>query len=108
MLYGPNGQPRGGSITKWLEVWARYAVSAIATTILEGASSVEVSAKRFSDYNAAMDEAMKNLIWESAGKSSYYVNRFGRSSVNLPWRPEHYYALVGAFDSSDYVFDQRD
>lgn len=28
-LYGPNHQPRGGSMHSWAETWTRYAVSAI-------------------------------------------------------------------------------
>ncbi|MBP7336558.1 NAD(P)/FAD-dependent oxidoreductase [Niveispirillum sp.] len=105
ILYGPNGQPRSGAITKWLELWARYAVDGIASMMESGAGSIEVSKEKFDAYNAAMDAETKSLIWESAGQSSYYVNRFGRSSVNMPWTAEYYYLLSGRFDPADYRFD---
>lgn len=105
MLYGPNSQPRSGSMPKWLEVWGRYAAKGIATMIERGATSVEVSRDKFDAYNADIDAAARSLIWESAGKSSYYINRFGRTSVNMPWRAERYYRHVGSFDPADYRFD---
>lgn len=105
MLYGPNSQPRSGSMPKWLEIWGRYAAKGIATMVERGARSVEVSRDKFEAYNADIDEAARSLIWESAGKSSYYINRFGRTSVNMPWRAERYYRHVGAFDPADYRFD---
>ena len=105
MLYGPNSQPRSGAMTKWLEVWGRYAAQGIETMLERGASSVEPAQDKFDAYNTDIDEAGRALIWESAGKSSYYVNSSGRSAVNMPWRAERYYRHVGAFDPSDYVFE---
>ncbi len=105
MLYGPNSQCPSGAMTKWLEVWGRYAAQAVATMVRGGATSVEVSQRKFDDYNAEIDEAARALIWESAGKSSYYVNRFGRTSVNMPLPMEEYYKRVGRFNPSDYVIE---
>ena len=59
----------------------------------------------FDSFNASIDEAAAGLIWESAGKSSYYINRHGRSAVNMPWSAEDYYDRARAFDPSDYLFD---
>ncbi|MBX3564154.1 MAG: NAD(P)/FAD-dependent oxidoreductase [Sphingomonas sp.] len=104
MLYGPNSQPRSGSMPKWLEIWGRYAADGIATMLERDARSVEVRRETFDDYNRDIDAATKTLIWTSAGKSSYYVNRFGRTSVNMPWRAERYYRHVGSFAPNDYIF----
>ncbi|WP_066796647.1 flavin-containing monooxygenase [Sphingomonas soli] len=104
MLYGPNSQPRSGSMPKWLEIWGRYAAQGIATMLERGARSVEVQQDKFDAYNRDIDAAADALIWASAGKSSYYVNRFGRTSVNMPWRAERYYRHVGSFSPADYVF----
>jgi 4-hydroxyacetophenone monooxygenase len=103
MLYGPNAQPPSGAMTKWLEVWGRYAAQAVATMVRDGVKSVEVSRSAFKAYNDEIDAAAQSLIWESAGKSSYYVNSFGRTSVNMPLPMEVYYKRIATFDPSEYV-----
>jgi len=42
----------------------------------------------FDAYNLELHAKMKLCIWHVAGQASYYVNRHGRSGVNIPWLPE--------------------
>ena len=82
-LYGPNHQPRGGSLYSWAEIWARYAVASVVYMIEHGVKSMDVKSAVFDEYQAKLDEATSKLIWESAG-AGYYVNEFGRQGVNMP------------------------
>lgn len=100
-LYGPNHQPRGGSLYSYSEMWARYAVASIVGMIERGASSMEVKKDVFDSYQARLDEANKRLIWESEG-AAYYVNEHGRQAVNMPWTTAEYHPLILKPDFDDY------
>jgi 4-hydroxyacetophenone monooxygenase len=66
-LYGPNHQPRGGSLYSYGEMWARYAVASIAGMIERGARSMEIKKNVFDEYQASLDKGNKKIIWESEG-----------------------------------------
>ncbi|KAM0082237.1 hypothetical protein ACKRZS_005605 [Fusarium odoratissimum] len=92
-LYGPNHQPRSGGFYSWGEIWSRYVASSIVHLIENGRKSIECRKDVFDEYNAKLDEKAKELIWEMEG-SGYYVNRFGRQSVNAPWFTYDYHSMV--------------
>ena len=92
-LYGPNHQPRGGSLYSWAEVWARYAVASVAWMIENDAKAMDIKADVFDKYQTKLDERNKTLIWESEG-AAYYVNEFGRQGVNMPWTTSEYHEMV--------------
>jgi 4-hydroxyacetophenone monooxygenase len=102
MFYGPNGQPRSGGFYSWAEVWSRYAVKLIVKMIESGFNSVECKQEVYDDYNRRIDLANKEIIWEDQGQGGYYVNKHGRSSVNLPWRVEQYHAWMVEPDVNDF------
>lgn len=100
-LYGPNHQPRGGSLYSWAEIWARYAVASVAWMVENGASSMSVKADVNEDYQTRLDERMRTLIWESEG-AGYYVNEFGRQGVNMPWTTSEYHEMVVKPNMEDF------
>lgn len=100
-LYGPNHQPRGGSLYSYGETWARYAVEAIVGLIERDASSMEVKTGIFNEYQTRLDEQTKKLLWESAG-SSYYVNEHGRQAVNMPWTTAEYHPMISRVNFGDF------
>lgn len=100
-LYGPNHQPRGGSLYSYGEMWARYAVASIVGMIERGANSMEVKSDVFDEYQARLDKENKRIIWESEG-SSYYVNEHGRQAVNMPWTTAEYHPMIVRPNFDDY------
>lgn len=100
-LYGPNHQPRGGSLYSYGEMWARYAVASIAGMIERGAKAMEVKKDVFDEYQARLDKGNKKIIWESEG-SAYYVNEHGRQAVNMPWTTAEYHPLIRSVNFDDY------
>lgn len=105
IFYGPNGSPRSGGFYSWAEVWARYVLGAIVHMVEGGHRTIEVKRDVFEDYNARMDEAMKDLIWEMGG-ASYYVNGHGRSGIFMPWETQDYHRMVKRVDMADFVLDE--
>ena len=102
MFYGPNGNGRGGGFHSWAEIWSRYLGGVIVHMVENDYQEVEVRHDAFQRYNDAMDEENKNLLWESQGKGSYYVNAQGRSGVNMPWSVHDFYAMVKQPDFDDF------
>jgi 4-hydroxyacetophenone monooxygenase len=92
-LYGPNHQPRGGSLPSYSEVWSRYAVSSIVGMIERGAKSMEIKQEVFDKYQTELDQKNNMLIWESEG-AGYFLNKHGRQQVNMPWSCSEYHTMV--------------
>ncbi|EXJ90154.1 hypothetical protein A1O3_03223 [Capronia epimyces CBS 606.96] len=106
-LYGPNHQPRGGSLYSWAEIWARYAVKAVVWMIEHEAKSMDVKPAVYDDYQARLDARNRTLIWESAG-AGYYVNEFGRQAVNMPWTTSEYHEMVITPNPDDFDVEFAD
>ncbi|MBC2865005.1 flavin-containing monooxygenase [Streptomyces mexicanus] len=104
MLYGPNSQPRNGSIPSWIEVWSRYVCQSIVMMLENGHDRIEVRKQVYEKYNAEMDAVAETLIWsDPASKDrNYYVNEWGRSQVNAAWRVEDYHAFFVKPQPEDY------
>jgi 4-hydroxyacetophenone monooxygenase len=100
-MYGPNHQPRGGSLYSAGESWARYAVASIVGMIERGAKSMEVKKDVFDRYQEKLDQANKRIIWEMAD-SGYYVNKHGRQAVNMPWTTAEYHRLIRRPNFEDF------
>lgn len=103
MFYGPNHQPRAGSVHSMAELWARYSVSSVIAMIEKDAKSMEVKREVFDDYNVRLDRQNKGLIWESEGYG-YLVNKHGRQGVNMPWTNGVYHLMVQKPNLNDFVF----
>lgn len=109
VFYGPNAQPRAGGFLSWVEIWSRYVARSVVTLIESGHRTIEVRRDVFEDYNARMDEAMTDLIWENEGPKSttnYYVNRHGRQNVQMPWLLDEYHEWVVEPDMNDYHLEK--
>lgn len=102
MMYGPNGQARIGSFHSWAENFSRYIGGLFVHMLERGDKALVVSRKAYDDYNAALDEAMKGLLWETETGNGYYVNKHGRSGVNMPWNVHEYYAMIKDIDPENY------
>lgn len=100
--YGPNHQPRAGSLHSFGEKWGRYAAMSIIKVIEQGAKSIEVKREVFDEYNTRLDVAMKKLIWECEG-SGYFVNEHGRQGVNMPWTTAEYHPMVQQPNFDDFI-----
>ncbi|OQV10577.1 hypothetical protein CLAIMM_14554 [Cladophialophora immunda] len=103
-LYGPNHQPRGGSLFSWAEIWARYAVKAVVWMIENNVRSLDVKQDVFDEYQIRLDERTATLIWEEAG-AGYYVNEFGRQGVNMPWTTSEYHEMIISPNPADFEVD---
>ena len=64
---------------------------------------MEVRRSAYDQYNAELDEEMREMLWESeGGGGGYYVNAFGRSGVNMPWTLADFHERVRAPEMDDF------
>ena len=104
MMCGPNAGVRARSFHSAVEMLSRYICSAITQMIERGASSTELKEEVYIDYNQRLDEGMTELLWEEEkGGNSYYLNRHGKSGVNMPWRMHEFYDFIYAADPDHYL-----
>lgn len=102
VIYGPNGQTRGGSFHVFATAFGRYIGELLVHLIENGHGSFEVRQNVFEGYNDAMDAESRKILWEHEGVGGYYVNEFGRSGVNMPWTHQQYYEWIRVPDPDDF------
>ena len=102
MMYGPNGQARIGSFHSWAESFSRYIGGMLTYMIEHKGKAVVVKREAYDQYNAALDEGMKSLLWETETGESYYLNKHGRPGVNMPWTVHEYYEMIQDVDMENY------
>ncbi len=102
VCYGPNSQSRAGGFHDWAEIWSRYIGDLMVHMIEHDLSAMEVRKEKYVEYNNAMDERNKQLLWETEGVGGYYVNEYGRSGIKMPWTMHEFFEMVRKPDPNDY------
>jgi 4-hydroxyacetophenone monooxygenase len=92
VMYGPNSQPRAGSLVSWYEVWSQHAAQAVVTMLEAGGRSIEVRRDAYDAFQQELDAEHELLLWGNASPAgrNYYVNTAGRQQVNSPFRVEEF------------------
>lgn len=106
LTYGPNTNlAHGGSAVFHSECQIRYIMQGIRELLETGASSMELRAEPFWDYQEKVDHAHRNMVWSHPGVTSWYKNKNGRVTANSPWRLVDYRNMTLNFDPADYEFN---
>lgn len=102
-VYGPNSQGRGGGgFLMYVDLWTQYVAEMIVAQVENGYREVEVKKPVFETYNREIDDAVRDLIYETEGKGGYFLNAHGRSGVQMPWTVDEYHARLLPADIADY------
>lgn len=104
VLYGPNSKPRPG----WqrllrARVPGALRLACLAAMAERGWTRLEVRADAHGAYNAAVDAELEGYVWTHPGMSSWYKNRHGRVTTNLPWRLVDYWHSTRRPDLADFA-----
>ena len=106
MMYGPNGQTRSSGLIPFVEQWARFIALAMGAVIERGGRSVEVKSDAYLAYNAEVDEASRDIVWNLvSAERNYYLNEHGRQHVSAPWVADHSYEMLRAPNLDHFVLD---
>lgn len=106
MMYGPNAGVKAGSFHSIVEMLSKYICNMITAMVDQDASSVEVKKEAYTHYNQTLDTAMKDLLWEheNGGGNSYYINKHGKSGVNIPFTVDEFYDYIRDPKLEEYIF----
>lgn len=106
IMYGPNSQPRAGSIISWMEIWAGYVAQSLVFMIEHGHRKMVVREEICAEYNRSVDERAARLIWhDPASKDrNYLINAHGRQDVSAPWPVDEYYNFLAKVNPVDFEF----
>jgi cation diffusion facilitator CzcD-associated flavoprotein CzcO len=102
LMYGPNTNLGHSSIVYMLESQAAYLAAALRVMRAEGLASVDVRPQAEHTYNAWVNDALTNTVWNSGGCSSWYLDSRGRNSVMWPTFTFRFRARTKTFDVTNY------
>ena len=103
MIYGPGTNGKISGPVPWGEMQTRYAMLCFKELIERGAKSLEIRQDIFESFNEALDKELQGSIWLDPRQKSYYVNEYGRSATNSPWRVSEQWAAWRHPDFSHYL-----
>jgi 4-hydroxyacetophenone monooxygenase len=93
-IYGPNTNPVVGSVIFVLECQVDYIVRAIGAMLERGYRTMECRRDVHDAYNATVDAEHEHLVWRHPRVHSYYNNRAGRVTTNMPWTLLDYWRMT--------------
>jgi len=101
MLYGPNTNLAHNSIIFMLESQITYVLQAVEALRDDHIRSLEVRRDREDAFDAEIQDALENTVWQS-GCNSWYVNADGRNTVNWPGFTFTFRRATAHLDLADY------
>lgn len=83
-LFGPNSFSGHSSVILGLENQISHAIQLIHPLLERDISKINLKTEAALLYNHEIQAALKNMIWNSGGCSSWYLSSDGHNSVNYP------------------------
>ncbi|MDO8770081.1 MAG: alpha/beta fold hydrolase [Burkholderiaceae bacterium] len=94
VLYGPNTNiGTGGSIFFQAEVQTAYIAQMVRNMIGQKIGSVEVRQDVHDDYNERLDARLGQMVWTLPSGDTWYRNKHGRVTSNMPWTSLEYWLM---------------
>jgi len=102
MLVGPNTGLGHNSIVFMIEAQVHYVMQCIERLQREDLRYLDVRTDRQREFNARIQERMKNAVWQS-GCKSWYLEQSGKNSTLWPGFTFEYWLRTRRVDRADYV-----
>jgi 4-hydroxyacetophenone monooxygenase len=102
-LIGPNSVPtHGGGVNMTSEAQASYILRCMALLHERHAKAVEVTTDAYEAYNAEVDAALLQRVWNHPAVSSYYLNSQRRNIASCPWRVVDYWHMMHELQPDEF------
>ncbi|MFB7575940.1 flavin-containing monooxygenase [Streptomyces sp. NPDC056165] len=106
IMYGPNTNiGTGGSIIFQAETWSRYIADLVKTMAERDMTVAEVTEQACAAYNEQLDDRLSEMVWSVSPAGTWYRNRHGRVTTNMPWTTFEYWAMTQQIQLGDFSFD---
>lgn len=94
VLYGPNTNiGTGGSIFFQAEVQTAYIAQMVRNMVDQKIACVEIRQDVHDDYNRRMDARLGQMVWMIPSGDTWYRNKHGRVTSNMPWSSLEYWLM---------------
>ncbi|KAL7917226.1 hypothetical protein ACQKWADRAFT_326084 [Trichoderma austrokoningii] len=84
-LFGPNSFSGHSSVILGLENQITHAIQLIRPILQNQISKINLKKEAALSYNSEIQTALKEMVWNSGGCSSWYLSSDGHNSVNYPY-----------------------
>ncbi|WP_030539925.1 NAD(P)/FAD-dependent oxidoreductase [Sphingobium sp. DC-2] len=93
MTLGPNSAPNhAAGVNMVLEAQIHYIIEALDKVVAAGGKAIEPTEQAYLDWNAKVEDQMKQMIWSHPKAKSYYLNSKGRNYVSCPFKLADYWS----------------
>ncbi|MEL0028241.1 MAG: hypothetical protein VW625_06200, partial [Perlucidibaca sp.] len=73
----------------------------------QGITTIEPDPARIADFNARVQAALRDTVWNQGGCHSYFIDRNGRNSTVWPWSTLEMRRQMRHFSLDEYLVDQH-
>ena len=102
MLAGPNTGLGHTSLVFMIESQIAYVVDALRTLGRQGAGVFDVRPAAQERYNEAVQQGLRNTVWNTGGCASWYLDANGRNSALWPTFTWPFHQRTARFDAEAY------
>ncbi len=106
LMFGPNIAVSSSAFLI-IEAQLAYIVDAIVQARAQGIASIETEPGRMAEFNASVQAALQDSVWNRGGCSSYFIDRNGRNSTVWPWSTLEMRRQLSRFKLDDYLIQKQ-
>ena len=107
LMLGPNTVLGHTSVIYMIEAQVTYVLDALRTLERLGASSVDVTDRALTSYNADLQRQLAGTVWNAGGCKSWYLDAAGRNSSLWPTHTFRFRKRTQRFDVESYLLTPR-
>ncbi len=106
LMFGPN-LAVSSSAFLIIEAQLTYIVDALKKAQQHNIAAIDVDPARQATFNAEVQEALKNTVWNKGGCHSYFIDVNGRNSTLWPWSTLAMRQQLSHFNLDDYLVEKN-
>jgi cation diffusion facilitator CzcD-associated flavoprotein CzcO len=103
MLLGPNTGLGHNSVVFMIEAQIAYVVDALRTMDARNWAQIEVREDAVREYNADVQDRLRDTVWTAGGCASWYHDASGRNTTIWPGPSFRFRERIRRFDPAPYV-----
>jgi cation diffusion facilitator CzcD-associated flavoprotein CzcO len=105
LIPGPNTGTGHASQVYMIESQIRYVLAALARMDDNGAAVIEATHEAQEEFNARLQERMRDTVWLQGGCTSWYLDANGRNSTLWPASSLSFRRALGRLEDGEYRFE---
>ncbi len=106
LMFGPNIAVSSSAFLI-IEAQLAYIIDALKQARAQGITTIEANPTRISDFNARVQAALKDTVWNSGGCTSYFIDSNGRNSTVWPWSTLEMRRQLSRFNLDEYLTSKQ-